>query len=119
MPDERQEGIPDYEKDPLNYLLSVGLSMEDIQKDYLDADIPLWEAARAVHNILERGESLDKMQSILAPSRPLILPARWPPIWRIRLRALETLLLACLLRAWAPSSQGPRLCVQPHPAWLR
>ena len=42
--------------------------MEDIQRDYLDADIPLWEAARAVHNILERGEIMYDSQRFIARS---------------------------------------------------
>ena len=49
MPD-----VPEYERDPLNYLLSVGQTLDEIEQ-YKKDDIPLWEAARAVHSILERG----------------------------------------------------------------
>ena len=62
MPD-----VPDYEKDPLNYLLTVQ-SLEEIQREYIDAGIPLWEAARAVHNIQERGESIEDSQKFVARS---------------------------------------------------
>ena len=62
MPD-----VPEYERDPLNYLLSVGQTLDEIEQ-YKKDDIPLWEAARAVHSILERGESIDDSQKFIARS---------------------------------------------------
>ena len=67
MLDELQAEAPDYEKDPLNYLLSVGQSLEEIEQ-YRKDGIPLWEVARAVHSIRERGESLDDSQRFIARS---------------------------------------------------
>ena len=67
MLDELQAEAPDYEIDPLNYLLSVGQSLEEIEQ-YRKDGIPLWEVARAVHNIQERGESLDDSQKFIARS---------------------------------------------------
>lgn len=55
MLDELQAEAADYEIDPLNYLLSVGQSLEEIEQ-YRKDGIPLWEVARAVHSIRERGE---------------------------------------------------------------
>ena len=52
MLDELQAEAPDYEIDPLNYLLSVGQSLEEIEQ-YRKDGIPLWEVARAVHSIRE------------------------------------------------------------------
>ena len=67
MLDELQAEAPDYEIDPLNYLLSVGQSLEEIEQ-YRKDGIPLWEVARAVHSIRERGESLDDSQRFIARS---------------------------------------------------
>lgn len=67
MLDELQAEAPDYEKDPLNYLLSAGQSLEEIEQ-YRKDGIPLWEVARAVHSIRERGESLDDSQRFIARS---------------------------------------------------
>ena len=67
MLDELQAETPEYERDPLNYLLSVGQSLEEIEQ-YRKDGIPLWEVARAVHNIQERGESLDDSQKFIARS---------------------------------------------------
>ena len=67
MLDELQAEAPDYEIDPLNYLMSVGQSLEEIEQ-YRKDGIPLWEVARAVHSIRERGESLDDSQRFIARS---------------------------------------------------
>ena len=67
MLDELQAEAPDYEIDPLNYLLSVGQSLEEIEQ-YRKDGIPLWEVARAVHSMRERGESLDDSQRFIARS---------------------------------------------------
>ena len=62
MPD-----VFDYEENPLGYLSTVQ-SLETIQKEYIDAGIPLVEAARSVHRMLERGESLDDSMKFIATS---------------------------------------------------
>ena len=67
MLDELQAETPEYERDPLNYLLSAGQSLEEIEQ-YRKDGIPLWEVARAVHSIRERGESLDDSQRFIARS---------------------------------------------------
>ena len=59
--------LPEYERDPLNYLLSANMPMEEIE-GHLKDGLELWEVARAVHDIQERGESIDDSQRFIARS---------------------------------------------------